>query len=113
LPRYLEGFLVCGDAVHALSPVHAQGMTAAALDSQALEHCLQAQRRQGDLAGLARTFQQQLYEATNDVWHLVTKEDLRWPATEVTAGVLPVRPRVPRQRSNTRPVPMKVIPASY
>lgn len=103
LPRYLEGFLVCGDAVHALSPVHAQGMTAAILDSQALESCLQAQRPQDRLPGLAQAFQQELHRVTGGVWQTVTDEDRRWPATEVIEKIeMSLRPR--RQQPVQRPV---------
>lgn len=83
LPRYLEGFLVCGDGVYVLNPVYAQGMTAAAMSGQALDHCLQAQRERGDLTGLAQAFQQELSRVVADPWKLATREDKRWPATEV------------------------------
>jgi 2-polyprenyl-6-methoxyphenol hydroxylase-like FAD-dependent oxidoreductase len=87
LPRYLEGFLVAGDAVCAVSPVHAQGMTSALLGLEGLADCLKEQRSQGDLIGLAQTFQQRLRQATNTVWQLITNDDLRWPATLVTERV--------------------------
>jgi 2-polyprenyl-6-methoxyphenol hydroxylase-like FAD-dependent oxidoreductase len=83
LPRYLEGFLVCGDAAYSLNPVYAQGMTAAVLGSLALEQCLRAQQRQGDLSGLPKAFQTQLSRVVADPWQMVTREDGRWPATEV------------------------------
>jgi 2-polyprenyl-6-methoxyphenol hydroxylase-like FAD-dependent oxidoreductase len=84
LPRYLEGFLVCGDAACAVSPVHAQGMTSALLGLEGLADCLDEQRSRGNLAGLAQTFQQRLRQATQGVWKLVIADDLRWPATLVT-----------------------------
>lgn len=90
LPHYLEGFLVCGDAACAVSPVHAQGMTSALLGLEGLADCLAEQRSRGSLAGLAQTFQQRLHQATQGVWKLIIADDLRWPATLVTerpAGV--------------------------
>lgn len=87
LPRYLEGFLVCGDAVYALNPVYAQGMTAAALSSQTLDRCLQQQRQRGDLLGMAGNFQAQLSKTENSVWQLAVREDQRWPETEINQAV--------------------------
>ena len=82
LPRYLEGFLVSGDAVCTLSPVHAQGMSAAAMSSQTLAHVL-AKHQRSDLMGLAQTFQKQLRHDIDKIWQYVTDSDKRWPATEV------------------------------
>ncbi|MBE7473932.1 MAG: 2-polyprenyl-6-methoxyphenol hydroxylase-like oxidoreductase [Anaerolineales bacterium] len=87
LPRYLEGFLVAGDAVCAVSPVHAQGMTSALLGLEGLADCLVEQRHRGNLNGLAKSFQQRLRQATDNVWQLITDDDLRWPATIVTERV--------------------------
>ncbi|MCQ3977518.1 MAG: 2-polyprenyl-6-methoxyphenol hydroxylase-like oxidoreductase [Anaerolineae bacterium] len=87
LPRYLEGFLVAGDAVCAVSPVHAQGMTSALLGLEGLADCLVEQRQRGNLNGLAKSFQQRLRQATDNVWQLITDDDLRWPATIVTERV--------------------------
>jgi 2-polyprenyl-6-methoxyphenol hydroxylase-like FAD-dependent oxidoreductase len=83
LPRYLEGFLVSGDAACTLSPVHAQGMSAAALSSQTLGHTL-AKQQQRDLTGLAQTFQKQQRHDIDKIWRYVTDSDKRWPATEVS-----------------------------
>jgi 2-polyprenyl-6-methoxyphenol hydroxylase-like FAD-dependent oxidoreductase len=85
LPRYLEGFLVIGDGVSALDPIHAQGMTVAALGSLALERCLQAQHhRQAarDVKGLAQAFQQELSQETAGPWQMAISTDRRWPTTE-------------------------------
>ncbi len=98
LPRYLEGFLVCGDAACAVSPVHAQGMTAALLGLEGLAGCLAEQRRRGNLTGLARMFQQRLHRATHGVWEMITNDDLRWPATLVTERVNSATPL--RQRTS-------------
>jgi 2-polyprenyl-6-methoxyphenol hydroxylase-like FAD-dependent oxidoreductase len=107
LPRHLEGLLVCGDAACALSPVHAQGMTAAVMGAQVLADCLAEQRRRGDLFGLAQTFQQQLRQTTGGVWQLVTEDDRRWPATEVAENIIPTRLRIPAHRPKPAPVPTK------
>lgn len=105
LPRYLEGFLVYGDAVLVLNPVYAQGMTMVALGSLALEHSLAAHVHQGGtggLVGLAGSFQKQLSRVTASAWQMVTREDRRWPAAETVDHVsstarqrtpaLPMRP---------------------
>lgn len=83
LPRYLEGFLVYGDAAYILNPMYAQGMTAAAIGSQALDQCL-AQQPYGDLTGLSRAFQRQLSHSLSRLWHTVTSQDWRWPVTTIT-----------------------------
>jgi flavin-dependent dehydrogenase len=108
LPCYLEGFLVSGDAVYTLNPVYAQGMTAAAMASLALDRSLQAQRRRSGaahLSGLAREFQQQLSRVEAEPWRLVTGQDRRWPTTQVTEDTLPAPHRVPDHCFN--PMPMR------
>lgn len=85
LPRYLENFLVAGDAVYAFNPVYGQGMTVAAMGSLTLEQCLQAQRRRhpdGDLTGLAQAYQRQLAQTIANPWQMATGQDLRWPGAE-------------------------------
>jgi 2-polyprenyl-6-methoxyphenol hydroxylase-like FAD-dependent oxidoreductase len=107
LPRYLEGFLVSGDAVYTLNPVYAQGMTAAAMASLALDRSLQAQRRwpgAGNLTGLAREFQQQLSRVEAEPWRMVTSQDRHWPTTEVTQDIVPAHHRAPDHRFNPVPV---------
>ena len=85
LPRYLEGFLVGGDAVYAFNPVYAQGMSVAAIGSQILGACLQEQRQRhanGDLTGLAKNFQQKLAQVIEGPWQMATSQDLRYATTE-------------------------------
>lgn len=85
LPRYLEGFLVMGDAVYALNPVYAQGMTVSVMGSVALERCLEDQFVTGqEITGLAQTFQQKLAKLASGLWKMATREDGRWPATVTT-----------------------------
>jgi flavin-dependent dehydrogenase len=86
LPRYLEGFLVGGDAAYTLNPVHALGMTAAVTGSLALNESLKAQRdrqQDGDLTGLAAIFSKQLSQAMADLWQTTTTQDRRWPRVEI------------------------------
>lgn len=83
LPRYLEGFLVFGDAAYLLNPIYAQGMTAAAIGSQALAECL-AQQPRGSLSGLSRAFQQHLSRSLGRLWQTVTAQDWQWATTTVT-----------------------------
>lgn len=95
LPRYLDGFVVLGDAVYTLNPVYAQGMTVAAMASQRLDACLEAQRSlypAGDLAGLAGRFQQELSRSVAGIWQMVVREDLRWPQARMVENFVPVRP---------------------
>lgn len=83
LPRYLEGFLVVGDAAYILNPVYAQGMTAAAIGSQALDQSL-ARQPAGDVTGLANAFQQQLSQSLSRLWRRVTSQDWRWSSTTIS-----------------------------
>lgn len=95
LPRYLERFVVLGDAVYALNPVYGQGMTVATMGSQTLADCLQAQKGNGDaaaLTGLARRFQKALGKVIAGPWQMATGEDMRWPETVGGEGLdLPTR----------------------
>ena len=93
LPRYLEGFVIAGDAVYILNPVYAQGMTASLMGSQALESVLEEQKNQIDLAGLAQNFQTRLTQNVASAWKMATREDQRWPSTEVTEQTEIVLPR--------------------
>lgn len=87
LPHYLEGFLVIGDAVCALNPVYAQGMTAAIIGSHVLEAIFNSYRHNlavGNIAGLAASFQKALREGLDNLWSQSTSKDWDWPMTEVT-----------------------------
>lgn len=94
LPQYLEGLLVYGDAAYVLNPVYAQGITAAALGSGALERALQAQTA-GSVLGLAGTFQHELSVTLDSLWRQTTRADFRWPATEETEQTPATVARVP------------------
>ncbi|MFN8490686.1 MAG: FAD-dependent monooxygenase [Caldilineaceae bacterium] len=80
LPRYLENFLVTGDAVYAFNPVYGQGMSTAALASQTLDACLRKQGKQS-LDGLAQRFQKALAGVAAGPWQMATGQDVRWPKT--------------------------------
>lgn len=83
LPRYLEGFLVTGDAVYTMNPVYAQGMTLAAVAAQTLEKVLEEQQKTADLSDLAERFQNELWLAVASQWRRATMEDQRWPGATV------------------------------
>lgn len=85
LPSYLEGFIVMGDAVYTLNPVYAQGMTAAAVGSQALERALNEQVDSGitGLDGLAEAFQRRLGQEVGRLWHSTVSKEWDWSVTEM------------------------------
>lgn len=86
LPHYLEGLLVYGDAVMAANPLYAQGMTAVAIGSLALEEALQihaADLVKGSVAGLAATFQKKLAAVLASPWQAAWRQDRRWSNTAV------------------------------
>lgn len=78
LPRYLEHFIVIGDAVYALNPVYGQGMTVAAMGSTKLAECLQSFQGKENLIGLAAQFQKALGKIVAGPWQMATGEDMRW-----------------------------------
>lgn len=85
LAKLPEGLAVLGDAVCAFNPVYGQGMTTAALGALTLDECLTKQLSQhpeGNLIGLSRRFQKQLYKVITVPWLITTGEDLRWSTTE-------------------------------
>lgn len=85
LSRYVEGFLVFGDAVYALNPVYGQGMTVAALGAMEVDACLRRQRNlhpNGNLSGLAKRFQKRLAGVIAGPWQMATGEDRRWNVDE-------------------------------
>jgi 2-polyprenyl-6-methoxyphenol hydroxylase-like FAD-dependent oxidoreductase len=119
LPRYLENFLVTGDAVYAFNPVYGQGMSTAAIASQTLDACLKAQhQRTGGqhLTGLAQRFQKELAGVIAGPWQMATGQDVRWPSTEGVQTPDPVTRLVQRyldQVLNTMPHNPTVAEAFY
>lgn len=86
LSRYLEGFLVLGDAVYALNPIYAQGMTTAAIGSLVLDATLRKFKLTGQISGLAKYFYQNLSQAMTPHWKLATRKDQEWLKTLVMKG---------------------------
>ncbi|MEM7131756.1 MAG: FAD-dependent monooxygenase [Chloroflexota bacterium] len=78
--RMPEQLIVLGDALCSFSPTYGQGMTVAALESQALADCIQTQHsqaRHGVLRGLTSQFQQKAASLVSGPWTLATNEDYR------------------------------------
>ncbi|MFN7945688.1 MAG: 2-polyprenyl-6-methoxyphenol hydroxylase-like oxidoreductase [Blastocatellia bacterium] len=84
LTRQPERFVALGDSVCAFNPVYGQGMSIAALGAQELSGCLSEMRRraEGDLTGLAQTFQKRLAKINEHPWMMATSEDYRYHGTE-------------------------------
>jgi 2-polyprenyl-6-methoxyphenol hydroxylase-like FAD-dependent oxidoreductase len=93
LRRWPERLLVVGDAACSFNPIYAQGVTVAAMTAVALDDALtrDGQRAAGNLAGLARRFQQQVARTNAGAWTMATGEDLRYPWTEGARADLPTR----------------------
>jgi 2-polyprenyl-6-methoxyphenol hydroxylase-like FAD-dependent oxidoreductase len=75
LQRLPEGLLVLGDAVCAVNPIYAQGITVAALGTLTLSQCLA--QAHGNLTGLTRRFQRQLARVNQNAWRVATTGDYR------------------------------------
>jgi 2-polyprenyl-6-methoxyphenol hydroxylase-like FAD-dependent oxidoreductase len=74
LRHFPEGFLVIGDAICALNPAYAQGMTTAAVEATALRDCLAQGRR-----GLAQRFFARAAKIISIPWSVSVTADLRFP----------------------------------
>ncbi len=92
LPQYLDGFLVLGDAAYTLNPIYAQGMTAAALGSQALKRTLQEQSNKDGLNGISRKFQKMLSLAVGSLWHSTVTKEWNWSETELADNTEEIYP---------------------
>lgn len=77
--RSPDGFIALGDAVCALNPYYAQGMTNAARGALALAAGLRDGWRR---PGWSRRFQRRLAAVNRLPWLLATGEDFRYPSTE-------------------------------
>jgi len=77
--RWPERFIALGDAVCALNPYYAQGMTNAARGALTLESCL---GEDWGRPGWAHRFQRRLAATNRLPWLLATGEDFRYPSTE-------------------------------
>ncbi len=79
LTRFPGGYLVLGDALCSFNPIYGQGMSVAALEAQALHHCL----AEGE-ARLAQRFFKQAGKIIDIPWSTAVGNDLRFPAVEGT-----------------------------
>ncbi len=77
-----DGYLVLGDALCSFNPIYGQGMSAAALEVQALRRWLEKRRKSGrgvSETGTGRTLQRKVAAAIFVPWLLAAVEDLRFP----------------------------------
>jgi 2-polyprenyl-6-methoxyphenol hydroxylase-like FAD-dependent oxidoreductase len=82
LERSVGGFVAVGDALCALDPVHAQGMSVAVLGAEALDRCLAGHlAAHPDLAGVSAPAQRAVARAAEGAWTLATRNDLRTSGT--------------------------------
>lgn len=71
LPTSPEGYLIMGDALCSFNPIYAQGMTVAALEAEALAHCLAHGRQR-----LAPRFFARAYPPIYAAWQTAVGADL-------------------------------------
>jgi 2-polyprenyl-6-methoxyphenol hydroxylase-like FAD-dependent oxidoreductase len=74
LARFPENYLTFGDAICSFNPVYGQGMTVAALEALALQHCLRA-----GSVDLARRFFRSAAQIIDIPWDIAVGNDLRHP----------------------------------
>jgi 2-polyprenyl-6-methoxyphenol hydroxylase-like FAD-dependent oxidoreductase len=77
MERFPAGFLPIGDAICSFNPIYGQGMSAAAMEAEALDACLAA----GD-DRLAERFLKRVSKITDIPWLVATGEDFRYPKVE-------------------------------
>jgi hypothetical protein len=80
LGGFPDGLVVLGDAVCAFNPVYGQGMTAAALGAEVLDHWLREESYCGP--GRSRVFQRSLARATTAAWQLSGGADYGFRTTQ-------------------------------
>jgi hypothetical protein len=83
LTTFPEGFMVLGDAISNFNPIYGQGMSAAALQVEALQQLLRecVMTSQG-LAGLAQAFFPKAAAIVLTPWTLAANQDLAYPRTQ-------------------------------
>ncbi|RKG68768.1 FAD-dependent oxidoreductase [Corallococcus sp. CA054B] len=78
MARWPEGFILLGDAVCALNPIYAQGLTVISKGTDLLARMLSAQAR-ATRQGFARRFQRELARVLAMPWWMSTTMDLQYP----------------------------------
>jgi 2-polyprenyl-6-methoxyphenol hydroxylase-like FAD-dependent oxidoreductase len=82
MPSFPEGLLILGDALCCFNPIHAQGMSTAALHAEALQEALAERSRQSHgLDGLASLFFSKAAELNSTPWMLAAGFDFAFPQT--------------------------------
>ncbi|HKE74058.1 MAG TPA: FAD-dependent monooxygenase [Acidimicrobiales bacterium] len=90
----LDGFLAVGDALCAVNPVYAQGMSMALLEAEALGRALGGHlARRRDLTGLSGGAQRAVARVADGAWAVATAWDLRYPDVAGDARGRPARAR--------------------
>jgi 2-polyprenyl-6-methoxyphenol hydroxylase-like FAD-dependent oxidoreductase len=83
LSDFPDGFMVLGDAIASFNPVYGQGMSSAALQSQALGGLLAERAAQNSgLAGLAMSFFPRAADIIANPWALAGNVDLAYAKTQ-------------------------------
>ena len=83
LERFPDGYLVIGDAICSVNPVHGQGMSAHALTVKALEDLILARTAAGrELDGLALEFFAKAAALIESPWTLAAMADFMFPDTK-------------------------------
>lgn len=77
LDRFPQGYLVFGDAICSFNPIYGQGMTVAAMESEALDECLAE-----GLDRLAERFFTQASKIIDLSWSTAVGNDLNYPEVE-------------------------------
>lgn len=87
MSRWPKRFAVLGDAVCALNPIYAQGMTVTAMGVMTLKQMLSRKRA----IDRAQSFQRELARINRTPWLMATADDFRWPVTEGRSPRLLIR----------------------
>lgn len=88
LTRWPDGLVALGDSVCGFNPVYGQGMTVSAMAAEELGEMLAASN--GNISGVAQSFQKKYPKIVEPAWLLATSADLEWLGKE-EATSLPER----------------------
>lgn len=106
--RWLENFLVVGDAVSSFNPIYGQGITTSAKSIVRMKHVMAA-------GGSALKMQNAITREYSAAWVVAGNEDLRWPDTEVLKRPLGIRmihslsDKIGRASSNNNEVALEYV----